>query len=320
VNNPRIKDGGLFIEEGITNLYSTNGKNNLSSSNALQQVMVSGDALIEDKSINMLHRIQKNLTGTSGVQCTLSVTLKANGRRYVYLNADAGMGAKATIDLLTGEIVVGKGTAIVADLGDGWYRLSITGTWGTPSSFVFLQINDKFVATDTTYTGDGVSGIFAKDFQFEQKAYPTSYTEIKRPFDNVQIPVSFDKYGGSIDIEFEYHKLENAVQYIFDSNPEERWLIYKERDDSWIVYTGGAGRGMFITKPVEGRNVINVTWTANYIQVYLNGERVINSTHVLAGLQNRVFLGQRYTLGNQLNNTIYSFVVKDHNGTITYQI
>jgi len=306
MNNPRIKNGGIFIEEGLTNTVSGSDK--------VTELKVINNAYGQ---VTYNHNLPRKLVVQSTDNAyTLQFEMKA-----------VGTNAKPWGSIVVGAMPAPKDNwswrlyskdylpSEIVDLGDGWKRytktFTIKGTTGE-----YLQSFIKFICEVAETDIDS----FIRNVQIEEKPYATTYTTGFRKNDNLQIPVSFDKLGGSIDIEFEYKKLENTVQYIFDTNPEERWLIYKEKDDTWVVYTGGAGRGLFTAKPVEGKNVINVTWTADSIQVYLNGVRVINSSHVLAGLQNKVYFGQRYTLGNHLNNSIYSFVVKDHNGNIQYKI
>jgi hypothetical protein len=115
---------------------------------------------------------------------TYSVFLRPAGRTVVifrlydsadYLNA---MGCTAT---LTGSGSVGSnanigtGTTIsssISEAGNGWYRVTCTGTVSGVASNVRPRIS--LVAGSTTYTGDGVSGVDIWALQAEQGPFAST--------------------------------------------------------------------------------------------------------------------------------------------------
>jgi hypothetical protein len=92
----------------------------------------------------------------------------------------SGLQPRANINLATGELgFVANGTASVADLGGGWYRVSITGTANTTASgagiaLFFLQntnSDNEFVG----YVGDVNASVLAAAPQMEVSSTVTPY-------------------------------------------------------------------------------------------------------------------------------------------------
>ncbi|MFE4029150.1 hypothetical protein ACFX4N_23635 [Priestia sp. YIM B13551] len=326
MNNPRIKNNGIFMEEGTVNSFSSNGVNDLSTWSA-QQVTVSGN-LFTENTASAIHRVTRAVSGVSGNQYTLSVLLKGNGRRYVYFNADAVMSAKSTIDLQTGEVVVGKGTASSQYVGDGWYRFSITGTWGS-GSMIFLQLNNNFVATDTTHVGNGLSGVYAKDFQFEQKAYPTSYTPKERKNELLYLPSTtsvIDYTKGSIAVDFSYEDVALAMtqtNFMFDSSGTRIFANYDKNLSKFQVSFQGLALLQAPPSVMQNNNKLLVEWDNKTIAANINGyvmSYTNPNTSLITGI-GLMSIGVRFSLNqNWINGTINSFVVKDRNDNITFQI
>ena len=134
------------------------------------------DSLIPTTS-NEIHRVSINYNRTSGVVYTLSVYAKASGYNFLYMNANVLFNAAATFNLSNGTISGGSSIATITDVGNGWYRCSITGTASVSGSIsLFLQTNSTVsTATDDTFTGNGTSGIFFWGAQLVQGNLPKDY-------------------------------------------------------------------------------------------------------------------------------------------------
>ena len=296
INVPRIKNGGILLEEYTFNLLS--GKTFLP--NNPTTIVDKGDSYLvtAGSTSNFQGAYLTNVTVKAVTTYTLSAKVEELG---------SALGKLDFVIEQTGGTTIRKKPV---KFGDRYYITFTTGSGVTRISTCF-------------YLGGGVIGdafTLGKDVQLEERPYPTSPANSVRKADDLQIPVTFDKLGGSFEMEFDYHYSEGATQYLFDTNPEERWLIYKETYNSWIVYTGGVSRGYISKNPVEGRNKIKLSWTATDFEIILNGEKVAGKAHSLTGLQSNIFLGQRYTVGSHLDDVIYSAVIKDHNGNIQFQI
>lgn len=117
---------------------------------------------IPDNTSN-IHRIFSTFALTLGQPFTLSMYVKNTGVRYIYLNAVSGLNAAAVFDLTTVTFANRGGTSttgtFITDAGNGWYRVGFTGFGtGNVGVPVYVQANSTFVSTDSTYTGDNVSG------------------------------------------------------------------------------------------------------------------------------------------------------------------
>lgn len=137
----------------------------------------------------------KDNTATASTKYTFSVFLKAAERRYAtiwfdhdntFLVEGGYVGASSYIDLQTGTLVPGFGTATqIIAYPNGWYRVYVTAT--TTSTFtgtLRTQIGigtpnntgDGASTTAYQYTGDGTSGIYVWGAQLEEGGNLTNYT------------------------------------------------------------------------------------------------------------------------------------------------
>ena len=180
-------DGVLLLEPSSTNLatysedfsnaYWTKEKTSITSNAVISpDGTLNASKLVEDSSAG-LHRTYSNLITTAqNNDYTSSVFAKKGGRNifgiqtssgaqpYVWFNLDKGI-----IELQESNIV-GK----IESLPNGWYKCSVT--WNSSSATndrVFIQLAKS--TSNTSYTGDGTSGIYLWGAQFEQSSYPTSY-------------------------------------------------------------------------------------------------------------------------------------------------
>lgn len=136
-------------------------------------------SLIKVNTAGGLHRVHQQWNPVLGQSYTQSVWLKSAGVRYVYVNIDANMNARITVDLQTGAYVVG-GTAaqkpVVTPYPGGWYRVSITGT-GTLAigNSTYFQASSILAAGDNAFTGNGTDGFLVWGAQLETGPEPSSY-------------------------------------------------------------------------------------------------------------------------------------------------
>lgn len=194
---------GLLIEEQRTNLATYSAqfdneawtKTNASiTANATTSPdgTVNADTLVEDTA-NASHTITMVALPPSGVAVAFSFYAKAAGRSRIALNSGggfAGQGFAAIFDLSNGTMAVntgGKGS--ITAVGNGWYRCVIAFTTSNTVQFS-LGLADN--SNQTTYTGDGTSGVYLFGAQLEAGAFATSYiptvaSQVTRTADVAQI-------------------------------------------------------------------------------------------------------------------------------------
>jgi hypothetical protein len=131
---------------------------------------LTGDKLVEDTT-TAIHRLQLSsvISVVAGTAYTTSIYAKAGERQYINLNFATAFAARATFDLVAGTVAnISLGTAAIVSVGNDWYRCSVTGTAATTATTsAFIQINNSSSAMDTSYTGDGYSGIYIWGAQLE---------------------------------------------------------------------------------------------------------------------------------------------------------
>ncbi len=177
---------GLEIEEQRTNLltYSeqfdnaawTKGGATITANTVVApDGNLTGDKLIEDTSTGDHRTFQTAASITTGVAYTFSTYVKPAGRTLVKLTSAIGAVMEATYDISAGTVTnTVSGTAAIVSAGNGWYRLSLSVTASATVS-TNMQIRLVDTGTNTTYTGNGFSGIYIWGAQLEAGAFPTSY-------------------------------------------------------------------------------------------------------------------------------------------------
>lgn len=193
-NGSNVQSLGLLVEESRTNLllrseefgtspWSVTSAN--ASVSANQEISPNGtltaDKLVEDTSASTFHRVQQSVTLAAG-SVTYSVYLKAAGRNFALLVVFNGTNSRhidVKFNLLNGTVdTVSNGSASITNVGNGWFRCSVTSTTTVSASniaYVYAASVAGGGATYEAYTGDGTSGLYIWGAQLEAGAFPTSY-------------------------------------------------------------------------------------------------------------------------------------------------
>ena len=122
------------------------------------------------------HKASHAFTTIAGLVYTGSIYMKAAERTWGCLNATGVSGSQVTFDLengVVGTIGWGANSASIEDVGNGWYRCSMTFTASTTANNI-----EPLTATGTStfsYAGDVTKGIYIWGAQLEQNPSARTY-------------------------------------------------------------------------------------------------------------------------------------------------
>lgn len=154
-------------------------------------------SFVEDTTATNTHLISQSETNqaVAGLQSWLSIFVKKmpSGRQFVqvWTSNFAGQTDRSSIviNLDTGAVssVTGVNPSyLVESVGSGWYRVSLRATASGTATYG-LTVSLQSDATTGSYTGDGVSGVYLWNGQFENGTKATSpiitTTAVTRPAD-----------------------------------------------------------------------------------------------------------------------------------------
>lgn len=177
---------GLLLEEQRTNLltYSSDFANawwiktdaSVGAGAAVSPDGTATAAKLIESATNASHTLHRSASVTAGNIYTFSVFLKRGERKYALVIGIGDLaGLIATVDLDTGAI--SDGVAEVTNVGNGWFRVSITtpaNVSGGPTN-IYIAPRTTSGGGASAYQGDGTSGIYVWGAQLEQASSPSSY-------------------------------------------------------------------------------------------------------------------------------------------------
>lgn len=192
VLDPRVSfsRGSLGTRIGPTGLVEWGPHNLVRWSEDISQATWSAGNIVKSldgftvDTANAIHRTSAQFVPLqAGQAVSLAVELRAAGVRYAYINTNALLSAGVTIDLQTGATTsAGSVTSftnlLVELLPDGYYRVSFRAVVSSPAGSIFIQSNNIFNATDSTYAGNGSDRLLVRNAQLNlgplQPYYPTT--------------------------------------------------------------------------------------------------------------------------------------------------
>jgi hypothetical protein len=243
---------------------------------------LTADKITEDTSTNV-HGVEQAEASSSGTW-TYSAFLAPAERTFAIIGiTDNTTGqAEMTVNLNTGETVLNPSTGAWTGVtgkaeraSDGFWRAYITATQGAGTA-----INARtLVANDAglrSYTGDGVSGIYAWGAQLENASFPSSYTEGTRDTDSVKTHLStvpgFPTDGSGFSMYWFGHTAPGIggsqwLNTLDDGTTVNFATLYRRASDNVLAltsYVGGAPQAGIIGPSVPDEHHVHMAATVQY--------------------------------------------------------
>jgi hypothetical protein len=182
-----------------------------------------------ENTANTSHQVVQTLTISAGTY-TASIYAKAGERTRFGFSSINGRFPAASFDLvtLTATTIGATSAATITDVGGGWYRCTATRTVTAGAEDAQIRLIDA--AGNTSYTGDGTSGIYIFGSQLSDSASVDPYV-----YNPVAAPTSTAYYGPR----FDYDPVTLAPKGLLIEEQRTNLLTYSEQFDN-AAWTRGA--------------------------------------------------------------------------------
>ena len=321
----------ILCEPSATNLVTYSEDFSQGNWNKNRVTVVDNSVTSPDGSLNASKLVESATTAThlTWTQATttaaphsFSVFAKAGERKRIGLR-DNQIGNSAVFDLESGSVISGSGGSI-AQAANGFFRITLTGTYaaaGTRHEIYVLP--DNATTTNTSYTGDGTSGLYIWGAQLETGSVATSIIPTSggdaaartRPADNLSITGSafssfYNQSEGTVYTEFEPRELasaNNTTLELSDGTGNERILSLAYSSYHAYFVDGGVEQANLDggNYTVGALNRLAFSFKANNIQASVGGGSVVTDTSASIPTVDRLIIGNQ-TVANtrQLNGHI----------------
>jgi hypothetical protein len=325
------QSAGILIESQSTNLVERSSEldaafwNTFTTANIDANVAVSIDGtltadLIRPTTATSGHYVQTNsaVTTVDASTYTLSAYVKAAGltktRLYFLRSTSPYTTAAYGLFTLTGDGSVEdvQGSATISPVGNGWYRISVTGPAVTTLTTLVVQPTDA--SGTATFAGDGYSGIICTGVQFELGSHASSLVSTSgatatRAADSLSVATADIGYtGGPFTLmaeatspgETSYYApaalhLDNSNQVVIYTNSFQGRLAAATSDGTANTLLGVRADGKTI-----------LSGDTNDLSAVMNGATpVTDSSYVLPDLSGaNLYIGSRNGSSSPLNGHV----------------
>jgi hypothetical protein len=277
--------------------------------------------------VNLVHQLTQFLTFTTATNYTFSMYVKADTNNFIQLVLPApafGANAWANFNVLNGTIgtVGSAATANIVNVGNGWFRCSITAP-ATTTILTTIIANIVTSATSVRSESNTLStSLFVWGAQLEVGAYITSYiptttSALTRNADVISktgISSLIGQTEGTIYAEIKVNKLiGTASRYIFsisDGTANNRIYIAFSSSSSNVlrgrIFNGGTLQCSIDTSTITttGTYKLALAYKNNDIVFYVNGVQIGVDTSATIPTCSIVDIGHNYAGALQLSDGI----------------
>jgi len=299
INEPRFEREGLLLEGASSNLYTYSEQwgagqritttNNAGDSPRGDKTMA---LLVEDTNNSEHYSQDRNITLTAGTTYCYSVFVKAHtSPRNLYLRVASGSTSGVFFDPVTGAWAGNGNGAQFVDRGfevlsNGFYRVWMTFTAAASQSAVIrLQLANGL---SSSYTGDGVSGLYVWGAQLEAVPVMTSYIPTAasavtraanklslQPSGNAGYQLLGDAFNRTLAFEIAVNRYATsnsgyAALILVDGANND--IIFRAGSTTVFSFIGGSGPLVAITYPFEPKVYVQSIDTDNTNTIYFDGK------------------------------------------------
>jgi hypothetical protein len=245
--NNQLLNNQVLYSEDFTNAEWIKTRSSISSNSTIApDGTLTADKLIEDTAAGS-HFIQDSINYVAGQIYTLSIYAKADTRSSISIQMPGPAFTtikSAFFNLSTGAVTnISTGaTANIENVGNGWYRCSITST-ATTTATASTAIGILAIGTSISYTGDGASGLFIWGAQVaigSPEYLPTTTTT------NSGLYQFFNGYINSFSISEQWMEEARGYVGVVTVSASSIQLILQNRvagrytnDNAWQFYNSG---------------------------------------------------------------------------------
>jgi hypothetical protein len=244
------------------------------------------------------HSVYTAVSVTSGTQYTQSIFLKqgdgsANWRYFQFRFRTGGFGGfyGVVVDLQEGTIGYDFGLDDygIEDYGNGWYRVWITATATTTSSYAgpVLAFNELADAYSVSIVGDTNADVLIYGSQFEASSYPTSYiptygssvTRVAETCDNAGDSSLFNDSEGVLYAEIAALADDSTYRFISlsDGTLSNRVSLFLSNSNTLNGSANGVS-SIASTVDIKDNNKVAYKYKSGDYSLWVNGFEVGTST------------------------------------------
>lgn len=297
----------LLLEPQSTNLitYSqdisqlTNSNLTINSNSVISPDGTMNAARVIPTTNSAQHRFTPNTTVSTSTVYTASIFAKADGYNRIRLAENATTGGDARFDLQNGTILTTNGvTAKIEAFPNDWFRCSITETTASTSfRFDVIVMDDS---SNSTFAGDGYSGVQLWGYQLEQLSYPTSYiptngstqTRAAETCNGAGTSSIFESSEGILYCEIKALANDGTNRYISlnDGTTSNRVNLFYDTNNVLRGFITGIS-SMPTTATITNFNKVALKYKSGNIALFVNGVEVATKTDSisLSGLNSLAF-------------------------------
>ena len=305
----------ILVEPSATNLVEYSEDFSQGSWDKNSVTVVANSITSPDGSLNAAKLIETTTTSThltwtqattTAAPYSFSVFAKAGERKRIGLR-DNQIGHSAVFDLESGSVISGSGGSI-AQAANGFFRITLTGTYaaaGTRHEIYVLP--DNATTANTSYTGDGTSGLYLWGAQVEAGSVSTSYiptagSPVTRAADDLVISGSdfssfFNNSEGTFYVEGVDRQATGSSHSYIVGQSTSQFFMYKNDGNALIANFDGTN--ILNLGPIVGNQLFRaaVSYNSSVKSLSFNGTTVSGNARATGGFSatNIIKIGSGYT-------------------------